>query len=150
MAELPPLLKSHPPTRQAIQAGVVPAAFGALCGWMVGVSEIVYLVLVVPVAIGGGFLAGLEHDTARSGAIRGFVGGALFGGFIVLVHELTGQEAKAELPHPPIVLALITSVLGAGLGALAARRRAKRERAAAEGAEVGSKAVGGRPPGSSA
>jgi acyl-homoserine-lactone acylase len=119
-AALPPLLSSHPPVRQAIQAGIVPTAFGALCGWMVGVSKIVYLILAVPVAIGGGYLAGIEHDSARSGAIRGLISGALFGWVILIVHELTGQQAKAELPHPPVLLALITAVLGAALGALGA------------------------------
>jgi hypothetical protein len=130
MAELPPLLKSHPPVRQVIQAGVVPAAFGALCGWMVGVSEIVYLILVVPVAIGGGFLAGLEHDTARSGAIRGFVGGALFGGFILIVHELSGLEAKAHLPEPAILLVAVTTGLAVPLAALGGWLRQRQERKA--------------------
>jgi hypothetical protein len=105
----------------------------------------------VPVAIGGGFLAGLEHDTARSGAIRGFVGGALFGGFILIVHELSGLEAKAHLPEPAIVLAVITSVIGGVLGALGVRWRAKREprEPAMAAGEAGSKAAGGPPPGSS-
>jgi hypothetical protein len=94
---------------------------------MVGVSEVVYVILAVPVAIGGGFLAGLEHDTAASGAIRGAISGTLFGAFIVLVHELTGLDATAHLPHPAIVLAVITGALGAVLGALGARFRAKRE-----------------------
>jgi hypothetical protein len=81
----------------------------------------------VPVAILGGFLAGLEHRDAGSAAVRGLIGGGLFGGFILIVHELTGEEAKAHLPEPAIVLAIITAVLGSGLGALGARFRRKRE-----------------------
>jgi hypothetical protein len=126
-SKLPPLLSSRPPALKVVQAGVVPAAFGALCGWLVGVSEVLYLILAVPVAILGGFLAGLEHRDAGSGAVRGLIGGGLFGGFILIVHELTGEEAKAHLPEPAIVLAIITAVIGSGLGALGARFRRKRE-----------------------
>lgn len=62
-----------------VVAGVVPASFGALCGWVVGVNEIAYLVLAVPVAILGGLGAGFEHRGSRSGAPRGLLGGTLFG-----------------------------------------------------------------------
>jgi hypothetical protein len=135
-SKLPPLLSSRPPALKIVQAGVVPAAFGALCGWLLGVSEALYLILVVPVATLGGFLAGLEHREAGSAAVRGLIGGGLFGGFILIVHELTGDEAKVHLPEPPIVLAIITAVLGSGLGALGARFRTKREPDAARPGEV--------------
>ena len=135
--KLPPLLSSRPPLLQVILAGVVPAAFGALCGWLLGVNEIAYLILAVPVATLGGYGAGLEHHGARSGALRGLVGGALFGGFILLTHELTGKEEKAHLPEPPIVLMVITTLLGMILGALAGRSRAKREPEAAAPAQTG-------------
>jgi hypothetical protein len=124
---LPPALSDRPPALRVALAGFVPAAFGALCGWMLGVSEVVYLLLAVPVATLGGFLAGLEHRGAGSGARRGVVGGALFGGFILLVHELTGEEAEVELPDPPILLAVVTAVLGSALGALGGRLRARSE-----------------------
>jgi hypothetical protein len=114
----PPLLTSRPLPLQIVLAGLVPAAFGAICGWLLGVSEVAYTVLAVPVAILGGAAAGFEHDKPRQGALRGFVGGALFGGFILIVHELTGKAAKAHLPDPPAVLAAVTAVAGAGLGAL--------------------------------
>jgi hypothetical protein len=131
-SKLPPLLSSRPPALKVIQAGVVPAAFGALCGWLVGVSEVIYLILAVPVAALGAFLAGLEHRAAGAAAVRGLIGGGLFGGFILIVHELTGEEAKAHLPEPPIVLAIITAVLGSGLGALGARLRSRKEPPAEE------------------
>jgi hypothetical protein len=99
---------------------VVPAAFGAVCGWLLGVDETAYLIASV-LAIGGGYFAGTEHDGAGEGALRGFVGGLLFGGLILLVHEATGEEAKAELPHPAALLLIITVGLGIILGALGGR-----------------------------
>jgi hypothetical protein len=124
---LPPLLSDRPRPLQILLAAVVPATFGALCGWMLGVSEVAYLLLAVPVATLGGFGAGLEHRGAASGAQRGFVGGLLFGGLIVIVHELTGEDAEAELPEPAILLPVITTALGTGLGALGAWLRKRRE-----------------------
>jgi membrane protein YqaA with SNARE-associated domain len=125
---LPPLLADRPRPLQIVLAGVVPAVFGAICGWVLGWSELLYLLLAVPVATLGGFGAGLEHRGAASGARRGFVGGLLFGSFLLIVHELTGEEAEAELPDPPVLLAVATTVLGTSLGALAGWLRARRER----------------------
>jgi hypothetical protein len=104
-------------------AGLVPIAFGALCGYMLGVNKTAYLVLSL-LAIAGGYVAGQEHDGAGEGALRGLVGGALFGGSILLVHEATGKAAKANLPHPAIILVAITVVAGVILGAMGGRRRA--------------------------
>jgi hypothetical protein len=78
-------------------------------------------------AIAGGYYAGQEHDGAGEGAIRGLVGGLLFGGAILLVHEATGKSAKAKLPDPEIVLVAITAVAGVILGALGGRARARKE-----------------------
>jgi hypothetical protein len=119
-SKLPPLLASRPLPLQVVLAGLVPAAFGALCGWVLGISEVAYIVLAVPVAILGGAAAGFEHKEPRQAAIRGLIGGGLFGGFVLIVHELTGKAAKANLPDPPAVLAVVTAVLGSGLGALGA------------------------------
>jgi hypothetical protein len=123
-SKLPPLLSSRPLPLQVIQAGLVPAAFGALCGWLLGVNKIAYLVLAVPVAILGGIAAGLEHEDKRSATIRGLIGGALFGGFILIVHELTGKEPKVELASPAIQLAVVTAIGGALLGRFGSRVRA--------------------------
>jgi hypothetical protein len=122
----PELLDSHPPEVQLILAIVVPAVFGLVTGVVLGVSEIGYLVLSV-LGIGGGFLAGMEHVGAEEGATRGFTGGILFGTFILAGHALTGLERKADLPEPEILLVVITTVFGMGLGALGGRARAKRE-----------------------
>jgi hypothetical protein len=125
--KLPPLLASRPRAAQVVLAGLVPAGYGALCGWVLGVNEVVYTVMAAPVAILGGLVAGFDHRGSRSGALRGLVGGTLFGGFILIAHELTGEEAKAELPEPAIILAAVTGVIGSLLGALGGRWRQEME-----------------------
>jgi hypothetical protein len=105
---------------------VVPIVFGAICGWLLGVNEVAYLVLSL-LAIAGGYVAGQEHEGAGQGAIRGVAGGALFGASILLVHGATGEEAKAELPEPEILLVAITTVAGLILGAVGGRNREKKE-----------------------
>jgi hypothetical protein len=123
---MPTLLRTRPLPLQLVLAVIVPIAFGAICGWLLGVNEVAYLIASV-LAIAGGYVAGQEHMGAVEGAIRGLVGGALFGGAILLVHDATGETAKAKLPHPEILLVAITVVAGIVLGALGGRRRAKRE-----------------------
>ena len=123
---MPHLLRSRPVPVQFVFAGVVPALFGAVTGWMLGVNEIGYIVLSV-LGIGGGYVAGLEHDGAGEGAIRGVIGGALFGGFILIAAELLDKEHKAHLPDPEILLVAITTAFGIGLGALGGRRRHRHE-----------------------
>lgn len=122
----PDLLESHPPQLQLILALVVPAVFGAIAGILLGVSEIVYIVFSI-LAIAGGYMAGKEHVGASEGATRGFTGGVLFGTFILAGHALTGMERKAHLPEPEILLVVITTVFGIGLGALGGRSREKIE-----------------------
>ena len=122
----PDLLESHPPNLQVILAIVVPSVFGIITGIFLGVSEIVYLVLSV-LGIAGGYMAGKEHIGASDGAVRGFTGGILFGTFILAAHALTGLERKAHLPEPEILLVVITTVFGIGLGALGGRSRQRSE-----------------------
>ncbi|MEA2428192.1 MAG: hypothetical protein QOF37_1820 [Thermoleophilaceae bacterium] len=121
--ELPTLLRTRPLPVQLLLAGLIPVAFGALCGWLLGVNKTAYLVLSI-LAIAGGYIAGQEHDGAGEGLIRGVLGGALFGGSILLVHKATGKTAKADIPNPHILLLAITVAAGAILGALGGRRRA--------------------------
>ena len=61
---MPPLLSSRPVGVQILLANVVPCLFGAVTGLMLGVNEIAYLVLAVPIGIAGGYFAGLEHRGA--------------------------------------------------------------------------------------
>jgi hypothetical protein len=109
---------------QIVLAVLVPAIFGAICGWLLGLDKTTYLVLSI-LALLGGYAAGTEHKGAAEGALRGVVGGSLFGGFILITHELIGKEAKADLPHPKILLLAITIGVGVILGALGGRARAR-------------------------
>jgi hypothetical protein len=105
-------------------AHVVPLAFGAVCGIVLGESKGVYLALNLVAAIGG-FLAGLEHESPGDAASRGVAGGALFGAGIVIAHEIAGTHALVKLPHPAALLIVLTAVAGAllGLAGGALRRR---------------------------
>ena len=123
---MPHLFRERPVGLQVVLAGFIPALFGVVVGWMLGINEIAYLVLSF-LAIAGGYAAGMEHDGAGEGAIRGMVGGALFGSFILLTHNAIGDEAEAELPHPEILLVAITTAFGVGLGARGGRRRHRHE-----------------------
>ena len=126
---LPPLFMSRPPAQRLVLVGVVPAVFGAIAGVILGVSAPLYWVLQV-LAIIGGFLAGLEHPTAKEAALRGLAGGAVFGAFILIGHAVAGTDEKVSLGSAPIFLVVITAVVGAILGALGAKVRASREPAA--------------------
>jgi len=123
---LPPLLASRSMPLKFILAVLVPVIFGAITGVVLGLSEIPYVVMSL-LGLLGGFFAGIEHRGARAGALRGLVGGSLFGGFILIAHEISGKEPKAHLPEPEIVLVVITTVIGALLGTLGGKFRARRE-----------------------
>ena len=105
---------------------LVPGVYGLLNGWVLGHSKTVYIVLQILAAIGG-YVGGFEHRSGREAAIRGFIGGAFFGGAIVLVHQLTGDHETVKLPHPASVLIAITAVVGAALAIFGAGARAARE-----------------------
>jgi hypothetical protein len=108
---------------QLLLAVVVPAAFGVLCGWLLGVNKTWYLVLSI-LALLGGYAAGTEHEGAGQGALRGLLGGSLFGGAILLTNHALDKTPKADLPHPHIWLLAITAGIGVILGALGGRSRA--------------------------
>ncbi len=124
---MPPLLEERSPAVQMVLGAIVPASFGALVGLFLITSEPAYLVGSV-LGIGGGYFAGLEHHGAADGAARGFIGGFLFGLFILTVRELTGEEEKALIPEPAAGLLVITVVFGMGLGALGGHMRARHAR----------------------
>jgi hypothetical protein len=126
---LPPLLSERPPSVRFVLAVVVPALFGAVTGYFLGVSEGAYLVLST-LGILGGIGAGFDHLGARAGARRGALGGSLFGAFILIAHEIDGSAAKADLPKPAILLVVVTTVLGIALAAFGGRLRERQERKA--------------------
>ena len=123
---LPPLLSEHPRSVQILLAVVLPVAYGAVTGYFLGVSELTYLVLSV-IGILGGIGAGFDHLGAGAGARRGVLAGLLFGGSILIAHEVHGAAAEAHLPDPAIILVAITTALGAGFAALGGRLRARAE-----------------------
>src|SRR5215207_5110077 len=131
---MPVLLRSREVPLQVVLAAVVPALVGAIAGWLLGVNELAYVIWSV-IALAGGFFAGLEHRGAGEGAIRGVLGGGLFGATLLLVHNAIGDEPKADLPEPEVVLVIITALIGTVAGALGGARRAKREGKMAEAQE---------------
>ena len=128
---MPVLLRSREVPLQVVLAVLIPALAGALAGFLLGVNEIAYVVWSL-LALLGGYFAGLEHAGAGEGAIRGVLGGSLFGAVLLLVHHATGQEPKADLPEPEVVLVAITALIGTVSGSLGGWRRGKREGKMAE------------------
>ena len=114
--KLPPLLEEHPRSLQVLLAIVLPAAYGALTGYVLGVSEGTYLVLSI-LGVLGGIGAGFDHLGAAEGAKRGVLAGLIFGSSILIAHEIHGATAKADLPDPAILLVVATTLLGAGFAA---------------------------------
>jgi hypothetical protein len=102
---------------------IIPAVFGAICGWLLGLDKTAYLVLSI-LALLGGYAAGTEHKGAAEGALRGVIGGSLFGGLILLVNDALNKTPKADLPSPKIWLLAITVGVGVTLGAMGGRARA--------------------------
>ena len=125
--KLPPPFDERPFWLQVVGGIVVPLVFGLLSGFALGWSEIVYYVMVGPLALAGGFLAGTEHRARDEGLVRGAIGGLVFGSFILLGHKIAGTEPTADLPDPQVGLVILTSVVGGILGGLGGRFRARRE-----------------------
>ena len=115
--KVPPLLSERPRATQFVLAVALPIAYGALTGYFLGVSELTYTVLAL-LGVLGGIGAGFDHVGASIGLRRGIVAGLLFGGAILIAHEIHGADAEAHLPDPEILLVSITTGLGAAFGAL--------------------------------
>ena len=69
--KLPPPFFERPFWLQVVGGIVVPMVFGILSGFALGWNEILYIILAGPIAILGGFLAGVEHRETDEGVLRG-------------------------------------------------------------------------------
>jgi hypothetical protein len=114
---LPPLLSERSRGEQVLLAAIVPALFGAITGFFLGVSGSAYTALSVFAAIGG-VLAGFDHRGAAAGGKRGVISGSIFGAAVLIAHEVHGAEAEVHLPEPAIVLVAFTTLLGGLFGVL--------------------------------
>jgi hypothetical protein len=112
----PPLLLTRPALTRVTLALVVPSGYGLLTGIALDKSKGLYLVLVILAAIGG-VLGGFEMYGPGQGALRGLVGGTLFGAFILIGHNVVSGEAAVKLPDPEIVYLAFTIIPGILLGA---------------------------------
>jgi hypothetical protein len=117
-----PLFRERPRSTQVMLGLVVPTALGAVAGVLLGVSAAAYWVIGV-IAFIGGILAGFEHADGGDGAVRGLVGGTLYGSGLLIAHAVAGTDAEVSLPGFAPVLVLFTAILGALLGALGGKIR---------------------------
>jgi hypothetical protein len=113
----PPLLAERPRPVQIVLVVVLPIAFGALCGYILGASAAWFQVLMLIAGIGG-IGGGYEHAGPRAGFLRGLVGGLLFIGALVAIFELRGAPALAPMPAGLAVTAIVYAASGMPLGAL--------------------------------
>jgi hypothetical protein len=125
---LPPPFEERSAVEQIIGAVVITMVFGILTGFALGWNEIVYYVMVGPIAIAGGFLGGMEHRSVDEGFVRGALGGLVYGSFVLLGLEILNTEPEAHLGDPRAGLVLVTTIVGSILGALGAAYRVRRER----------------------
>jgi hypothetical protein len=125
---LPPAFEERSPVQQIVGAVVVTLAFGLITGRALGWNEVVYYVLVGPIATLGGFVAGMEHRGAEEGLLRRAACGLAYGSFILLGLEILNTESEAYLGEPQVGLVFVTTIVGAILGALGGSYRLRRER----------------------
>ena len=92
---LPPAFEDRSPVEQIVGGVVVTIVFGLVTGFALGWNEIVYYVLVGPIALAGGFLAGMEHRGTDVGLVRGAMGGLIYGSCILLGLEILNEEPEA-------------------------------------------------------
>jgi hypothetical protein len=119
-----PLLLDRPFPAQLVLAVVLPVAYGLLTGYLLSQSAAAYAVLSI-LGVLGGIAAGFDHLGGDQGFLRGIGGGLLFGVAILLAHSLSGEQAKATLPHPHGVLVAVTTILGGLFGAIGGGLRAR-------------------------
>jgi hypothetical protein len=105
---------------RAVQVQLVAGGaflFGLVCGFVLSEGKTGWIIVNLIATIGG-LLAGVDHAGPREGATRGAIGGFLFGSGIVIADAISEAAPVADVPHPIVLLIVVTTVLGAGLGAL--------------------------------
>jgi asparagine N-glycosylation enzyme membrane subunit Stt3 len=125
---LPPAFEDRNAVEQILGAVVVTMVFGLVTGFALGWNEIVYYVLVGPIALAGGFVGGVEHRGAEQGVLRGAMSGLVYGSFILLGLEILNEAPEAHLGEPRASLVFVTTFVGAILGGLGGGYRMRRER----------------------
>ncbi len=124
----PTLFRDRPRPAQIVLGGLIPAAFGAVAGVLIGVSTGAYWAVGAVAAIGG-VISGFEHQDGWGGADRGLVAGAIYGAALLIAHAIAGTHAKVSLGKFPPLLVVLTAIIGMLLGALGGRiARLQRER----------------------
>ena len=118
--QTPVLLRDRPRQAQIVLAVIVPFAFGAVVGVMLGVSVGAFWALSALATVGG-VLVGFEHEDWRGGARRGILGGALFASGLLLAHAIAGTDAKVSLGSFPPLLIVLDAIIGMLLGMLGGR-----------------------------
>src|SRR3954451_21195981 len=120
----PALLLTRPAGTQLLIAVGVPSAFGLLMGFFLITSKPAYAIGSI-IAVIGGLAAGFEHRDAGEGAVRGLIGGLLFGLWILLPKAMLGDDPKGDIPHPEAMLVVVTTLGGLALGAIGGQLRAR-------------------------
>lgn len=125
----PHLFRDRSRPVQVMLGGVIPAAFGAIAGVLLGVASWAYYGFGGLAAVGS-FVSGFEHRDGWGGADRGFWAGAFYGIALLVTHAIVGTHAKVSLGSFPPFLVVITTVAGAVIAAAGGRlARFRRERA---------------------
>lgn len=125
--KLQPLFEDRPFAVQMITGILVPVSFGIVTGLALGWNAVVYWILVGPLAISGGLVAGTEHRGPGDGFVRGVIGGLLYGSFVLIGFEIADTDAKAYLGEPHVGLVFVTTLVGGILGALGGWYRSRAE-----------------------
>ncbi len=102
---------------QIVFAVVMPLGFGVLCGYVLGASSLGFNGLML-VGTVGGVGAGFEHVGARSGALRGLVGGVCFAGALLGTFVVRGIPALMQLPLSLPLMTALYACSSVPLGAL--------------------------------
>ncbi len=113
----PAPFETRPRCQQLLGVALPAFGLGFMVGIALGLSAIVYVVLLVVAGLGG-IAAGMEHRRAGIAALRGLIGGAIFGAGLLVGHWVLGRGATIALPSPEALEVLITAVASVPLALL--------------------------------